>query len=413
MQNDQISSPLATMSSIRITILRWRRMLLRTTIMFALISSPICSSAESTSKEPADIKKELEALKAEISNFKKMLETTKGTRSELEQELETNEKSINSTIKKIDDIEHDLNDGKKKIGLYGKQQRDLLVQRDNQQTQLRAQIRASYQMGNQPYLKVLLNQEDPNKLSRMLTYYDYISRARSERIGEYNTTLSELDRVTAQLQLQTTKLNVDKLSLDKERQLLESVQKERLATVKSLNLEITRTGSRLENKVKDQKHLEELLARIADGAFNLPTQGDTVAFSSRKGRLLMPVYGTIKSRYGSRRGDGKLKWDGIVIAANAGDPVHAVHYGRVVFADWLRGFGLLMIISHGEGYMSLYGHNQLLYREAGDWVKAGEVIATVGNTGGQLEPGLYFEIRYAGKPTNPQQWCKVRNRGAA
>ena len=169
----------------------------------------------------------------------------------------------------------------------------------------------------------------------------------------------------------------------------------------------------LENRIKDQRNLEDLLNRIAEGVVNLPTQGDTIAFSSRKGSLLMPVSGTIKSRYGSRRGDGKLKWDGVVISAATGDPVHAVHYGRVVFSDWLRGFGLLMIISHGEGYMSLYGHNQVLYRETGDWVTAGEVIAAVGDTGGQLEAGLYFEIRNGGKPTNPQQWCKVRNRRAA
>jgi septal ring factor EnvC (AmiA/AmiB activator) len=373
------------------------------------------SSSDDTapSKSPKEIEQELKSLKAEISKFKEMLKTTKGARSELEQELEKNEKTINNTINKIDNIERDLKVGKEKIGQYSKQQDNLLVQRDEQKIQLKAQIRASYQLGNQPYLKVLLNQEDPNKLSRMLTYYDYISEARTKRIKDYNQILIELDQITEQLEYQSAKLNLDRQSLSTERGALESEQKERQATIKSLNIEITRAGTRLENRIKDQKQLEDLLARIAEGVSNLPTQIDTIAFSSRKGNLLMPVSGTIKNRYGSRRGDGKLKWDGIIITAKTGDPVHAVHYGRVVFSDWLRGFGLLLIISHGEGYMSLYGHNQVLYRETGDWVTAGEIIATVGDTGGQVESGLYFEIRNEGKPTNPQQWCKTRNRGAA
>ena len=365
------------------------------------------------SKSPKQIAQELKALEAEIFKFKAMLKTTKGTRSVLEQELEKREKKINTTIKKIDGIAQNLEVSKDKIGQYSKQQNTLLTQRDKQQIQLKAQIRASYQLGNQPYLKVLLNQEDPNELSRMLTYYEYMSRARTKRIEDYNLTIAELDQITEQLEYQSAKLNLDKQSLDTERRALESEQKERQATIKSLNLEITQAGTRLENSIKNQKQLGELLARIAQGVINLPTQIDTMAFSSRKGSLLMPVSGAIKNRYGSRRGDSKLKWDGVIISANTGDPVHAVHYGRVVFSDWLRGFGLLLIISHGEGYMSLYGHNQVLYRETGDWVTAGEIVATVGDTGGQSESGLYFEIRNEGKPTNPQQWCKNRNRGAA
>ena len=355
----------------------------------------------------------IKALEAEISKFKEMIQTTKGTRSELESDLEENEKTINSTIKKINVIERDLKTGKEKISQYSKEQKGLLAQREDQQIQLKSQIRASYQLGKQPYLKVLLNQEDPNKLSRMLNYYAYMSEARAERISAYNETLTNLTQVTEKLERQTAKLQTDSQTLKRQRTLLESKQSNRQTTLKSLNVEIARAGTRLENRVKDQRRLEELLAHIAAGVINLPTQIDTAAFSSRRGNLLLPVTGAIKNRYGSRRGDGKLKWDGVMITAETGDPVHAVHYGRVVFSDWLRGFGLLMIISHGEGYMSLYGHNQVLYRETGDWVTAGEIVAAVGDTGGQLESGLYFGIRNAGKPTNPQRWCKTRNRGAA
>ncbi len=421
MQNNQTrhhpETPVLHINQLVTGFLQWTTRTLVPALLFCgLLTTGAIVNAEDTQtpvKSPEEIKQELEALEAEIQKFKQMIEATKGTRSELETELEKNEKTINNTIKKIDVIERDLKTGKEKISQYSKQQNTLLAQRDDQQVHLKAQIRASYQLGSQPYLKVLLNQEDPNKLSRMLNYYAYMSEARAERIEDYNRTLDDLAKVTEKLEFQTAQLALDRQSLNSERLLLESEQKDRQATIKSLNLEITRTGTRLENRVKDQKHLEELLTRIAAGVINLPTQIDTAAFSSRRGNLLMPVSGKIKNRYGSRRGDGKLKWDGVMIAAKSGDPVHAVHYGRVVFSDWLRGFGLLMIISHGEGYMSLYGHNEVLYRETGDWVTAGEVIATVGDTGGQLESGLYFGIRNAGKPANPQQWCKTRNRGAA
>lgn len=122
----------------------------------------------------------------------------------------------------------------------------------------------------------------------------------------------------------------------------------------------------------------------------------------------MPIAGRVTNRFGSARSSGKLRWNGVFIEAEPGTPVTAVHYGRVVFSDWLRGFGLLLIVDHGDGYMSLYGHNEVLYRETGDWVTAGETIATVGDTGGQNRSGLYFEIRHAGKPTDPQHWCRVR-----
>ena len=390
--------------------------IVRVMLVLGMLTLGIFVNAAETAKptkSAEEIKQTLDALEQEIDKFKQMIEATKGTRSALETELEKNEKTINKTIKKINAIEQDLKVGRQKIGQYSKQQKQLTVQRDEQQSQLKTQLRASYQLGKQPYLKVLLNQEDPNKLSRMLNYYGYISEARSERIGDYSSTIDDLASVTEKLERQNAAMTANRQSLNNERNLLESKQKARQATIKSLNMEISRNGTRLENKMKDQRHLEELLTRIAAGVINLPKQIDARTFSSRRGDLLMPVSGKIKNRYGSRRGDGKLKWDGVMIAAKSGDPVHAVHYGRVVFSDWLRGFGLLVIISHGEGYMSLYGHNEVLYRQTGDWVTAGEIIATVGDTGGQLESGLYFGIRNAGKPANPQQWCKTRNRGAA
>ena len=146
---------------------------------------------------------------------------------------------------------------------------------------------------------------------------------------------------------------------------------------------------------------------------NLDAPRSAQPFAGMQGKLLLPVEGRISHRFGNQRNQGTLRWHGIFIDAAEGESVYAVHYGRVVFSDWLRGFGLLMIVSHGEGYMSLYGHNQALFRETGDWVSAGEVIAAVGDSGGQDKTGLYFEIRIDGKPNNPQNWCVTREQRAA
>ena len=173
------------------------------------------------------------------------------------------------------------------------------------------------------------------------------------------------------------------------------------------------TGTEITKLEKDREHLEKLLIHLEQSLANLPTPADSEPFVGMQGKLLMPVDGKISTRFGKRRNAGKLKWDGVFINADEGDPVYAIHYGRVVFSDWLRGFGLLMIISHGEGYMSLYGHNQVLYRETGDWVTAGDMIATVGDSGGQKETGLYFEIRISGEPTDPQSWCVARDKRTA
>jgi septal ring factor EnvC (AmiA/AmiB activator) len=153
--------------------------------------------------------------------------------------------------------------------------------------------------------------------------------------------------------------------------------------------------------------------RLQESLANLDAPRSAQPFAGMQGKLLLPVEGRISHRFGNQRNQGKLRWHGIFIDAAEGESVYAVHYGRVVFSDWLRGFGLLMIVSHGEGYMSLYGHNQALFRETGDWVSAGEVIAAVGDSGGQDKTGLYFEIRIDGKPNNPQNWCVTREQRAA
>jgi septal ring factor EnvC (AmiA/AmiB activator) len=376
------------------------------------ITATVSLSAEQTT-DPAELERKLQALESEISKFKEMLNKTRGEKSTIEGNLETNEKNINDLLKKIQTIETDLEKGENKISRLTDEQKELAVAKSEQQEHIGRQIRAAYQIGNQEYLKVLLNQEDPNQISRMLTYYDYFNRARARQIESYNETIVQLRNVTNLIETENLMLEDNRNRLQVEQKEVIRVQIEKRKILVTLNREISTTGKALDRKIGDRDQLEQLIKRIQAGIINLPGPKDLVPFVTLKGQLLLPVAGRIIHRYGNNRIAGKLKWSGVMIDAPEGEAVQAVHYGRVVFSDWLRGFGLLMIINHGEGYMSLYGHNQVLYRETGEWVIAGDTIAAVGDTGGQNRPGLYFEIRVAGKTADPQLWCRARSKRAA
>ncbi len=365
-------------------------------------------AAASSAEDAARLQQQLEELEAEIQKFRDLLEQTRGDRADLETTLESNEKEISEIIRRIEAIQQELKSGEDKVSGLNRERRSLEGAREHQQTLIAQQIRAAYEIGNQEYLKVVLNQEDPNRVTRMITYYDYFNRARADQIAAYRETIASLESVRREIAAENSRLRDNRQALETRRTALQQVRADKEATLVALNRAIRDAGSEIETREQDRERLEALLERIRAGSSNLPTPGDTVAFASRKGELLMPIAGPITNPFGSARASGKLRWNGVFIEAEPGTPVTAVHYGRVVFSDWLRGFGLLLIVDHGDGYMSLYGHNEVLYRETGDWVTAGETIATVGDTGGQNRSGLYFEIRHAGKPTDPQHWCRVR-----
>jgi septal ring factor EnvC (AmiA/AmiB activator) len=342
------------------------------------------------------------------------LKSTQGEKSKTEAVLKRNEKGINKLVNEIGAIEKALDTTSAKVSSLSEKQQALLTIKTEQQYYIKQQIRAAYEIGNQEYLKVLLNQEDPNEIARMLTYYDYFNQARSKQIDFYNFTLLDLNRVTQELSEETLLLESQKRALGTQQKRLASAQKEKKIALKALISQISTTGAALSKKEKDREKLEQVLGKLQESIVNNigePQSGKP--FAGMQGKLLLPVEGRISHRFGNQRNQGKLDWHGIFIDAAEGKSVYAVQYGRVVFSVWLRGFGLLMIISPGEGYMSLYGHNQALFRETGDWVSADEVIAAVGDSGGQAKTGLYFEIRIDGKPTNPQNWCVAREQWAA
>ena len=376
-------------------------------ILLMLTISPVAAAKDSDPPSAIDVKKQIEALEADIQQFQRLLEETQSARSALEKALQGSELEISTTLQRIDEIESELKEGQETVESLQEDQVMLNHRKQAQQAQIKAQIRSAWQLGQQSQIKLVLNQDDPHQVTRLLKFHEYVTRARADNVGRFRATLKQLGSITQQINRENAVLRDRRDQLVQQRETLREAEVERKNTLARLNAEIKRAGADITKRRQDREQLEQLLERITAGRVYIPGSSDELPFAARKGTLAWPIEGRIRHSFGNARSDGKLRWDGTLIAAPQGTPVKSVHYGRVVFSDWLRGFGLLMIINHGDGYMSLYGHNSVLYRETGDWVVTGEVIATVGDTGGQAEPGLYFEIRNGGKPANPKQWCQT------
>lgn len=269
--------------------------------------------------------------------------------------------------------------------------------------QLSEQVRSSYRLGGQSRMKLVLNQDDPVRLGRMLAYYDYLNRAQVEKISGLREALTTLDQMQQSIDQELVRIkNVQ----NEQRAVLNELaqqREEREVLLAQLSTQINSEESRLQELEQNRRDLEALIERLSDVLADIPADlGSRVGIAKQKGRLPMPVNGPVRHAFGQRRVGG-LNWQGWLIGAKTGTEVHAVAYGRVAFADWLRGYGLLMIIDHGQEYLSLYAHNESLLREAGAWVEPGETIGVVGGNPGSGQ-GLYFELRKNGKAVDPAAW---------
>lgn len=280
------------------------------------------------------------------------------------------------------------------------------VARDEQQANIAREMKTAWQLGQQGQIKVLMNQESPDTMARVLAYYRYFLEARKDLILSYRETLNQLENLETRIANTLDDLKLKQSTLAEQQALLLTAQTRRTTALNELIENIDSKSGLLEQMQRDQEELEILIGAIKEAVAELEVQIDYQPFSAAKGSMPWPLNARRSNNYGRPRNDGDMRWQGITIPAKAGTEVTAIHHGRVVYADWLRGSGLLLIIDHGDGYMSLYAHNQSLLREVGEWVSAGTPISTVGNSGGQEKSALYFEIRHQGKPTNPGSWCR-------
>ena len=381
----------------------WRWLLLITPILFLLLS---ISNAQADDKQEQQTRQQIKLLDSKMQQLRSMLKGFKSERSDLQSSLRKAEIDIGKVQQNIRSIQQQLKQEQQELAALQKKRQALNGAKAEQQKFIAQQIVAAYQVGQQKKLKVLLNQEQPEKISRALTYYDYFNQARSEQIDNYIGIISEINSIEPRILEKTASLNQAKNELSSAHAALLKNKAQRTANLSKINSAIKNNDQRLSQMDKDRRELEKVLAAVEQTLANISIPSDYRPFNSLKGKLPWPVAGKPSNRFGYRRNGTNLRWQGLSIPGNEGSIVKSIHHGRVVFSDWLRGSGLLVIIDHGDGYMSLYAHNQSLLKETGDWVNPGDVIATIGNSGGQQRAGLYFEIRHQGKPTNPAKWCK-------
>jgi len=350
--------------------------------------------------------KEIASLRKSITKLTRTLDVLEGERSSVQQDLRRTDKSIGELAQDILRLNAQLKGAEKRLSKLEREKKPLLTGLQQQAAGLEQQLRQQYKAGSQPRLQLLLNQRDPEQVSRMLRYYDRINKTLTERLESFRQGLIRLDRAEQEIRSAQQDIFDRRDQLKARSEDLESVRQKRRTVLSKLEVKLSDGGQQLKSMKADQQRLEKLLTQIRESIEKISIGGDERSFRELKGKLPWPAKGHISRRFGYNT-DG-IRYEGILVAQKAGQPVRAIHHGRVVFADWLRGYGLLTIVDHGGGYMSLYGHNESLLREVGEWVSAGDQLATVGNSGGSNDSGLYFAVRYKGNSTDPLKWLARR-----
>lgn len=364
------------------------------------------ANAVQAAASPQQRQAELEQLRERIGRLQSEIARKQGKQSELGLRLQDSERQIGVLARGLRVLHGRLERQAESLRELHQQEESQSLALASERELLAQQVRSAYVMGRQEQFRILLNQQDPAVLTRTLAYYDYLNRERARRMQEIRTKLEELASTRTEIGAQQSRLEKLQQEQVAQKESLEQEQLARRGVLVALADELKDQSLQLDRLRKDERQLDSLLRGLQEALADVSARPvEQLPFAKVRGKLQWPVRGRIRHSFGETK-IGKLEWDGVMIGAPEGSEVSAVHAGRIAFADWLRGFGLLLIIDHGDGYMTLYGHNQSLFKEAGDWVDAGEPIAAAGNTGGQKKSGVYFAIRRHGKAIDPQQWCR-------
>jgi septal ring factor EnvC (AmiA/AmiB activator) len=368
----------------------------------APVAAQTAAAKQATSQQvtPAQIEK----LKKQIGAINQWLTKAEKDRSQLQQQLTGLERSISDLTREARNLKQQAASQKTQLTELETRQRQLTVVLNDQREQLKKLLRQAWMEGDASALKVLFNETDPNNIARTLTYYEYLGNHTVGQVQAFQDSLAELNQTRTQMQNTRARLATTEADVEQRQQELTQTRKQREQTLASLNADIDQRRSERDGLAADQKRLEALLKEVQQAITSIPAPNPNQPFATLRERMPWPAAGTVVSSFGETYADGKLRRNGLLMHTDTNAEVRAIHYGRVVFANWLRGFGLLTIIDHGDGYMTLYGHASSLYTTTGDWVDAGEAIAQAGQTGGTEKTALYFEIRHNGKPDNPSRW---------
>ena len=348
---------------------------------------------------------DLEKLRKRISALQQDFDKSSESRAEAADNLRESERAISNSNRRLHELAQQQQSANRELSQL--QQRASAIDRElqGQQAMLGRLLYQQYMDGGeQEYLKLLLNNDDPNQVARELRYYEYIARNRAATLQSLRNGRARLQAVTDQARKKSDEIASLQAEERDQRQLLERDKHAHQLMLNKISQQMKQQRREIGHLQRNESRLSQLVEKLAH---ILPdAQTDSVAFKSLRGKLPLPVKGRVTNKFGARRPESTMPWTGWFLRTSPSQPVKAVAAGRVVYADWLRGFGNLLIIDHGQGYMSLYGNNETLYKQVGDSLRGGDLIATVGSSGGNADSGLYFELRFEGKPFDPGKWVR-------
>ena len=359
-----------------------------------------------TAAQEHEARQKLDAVRAEIKALTEQQRAIEGERGEAAKALRTKETALAEVAKDVRALDDKLAAQQADLDKLDAERTKLETALKSQRDALAALLRSAYALGRNEELKLLLQQDDVAAIARVLAYHRYFQRARIDRIDQLSADLQELAEVQDSIRKKTAELATTRDARSAEGVRLDTERAERAVLLEELDAKLKEQGARVAALGKDEKALTELIERLRDVFADIPKQlSGAEPFASMRGRMAWPVNGKVVTAFGAADESGRRS-SGLLVSTKVGTPVHAVSHGRVAFADWLRGYGLMIIVDHGDGYLSLYGCNETLLKDVGDWVNAGETIATSGASGGQKTAGVYFELRTKGQAVDPRGWLR-------
>jgi len=380
-------------------------------VLFLFLALAASAVAQDANEDLTKIKElELEEVRDRISELKTSMDRSAAARDRLTTELQEAEVVISKKRIRLQELERERDYSTRKKDALDAQLAKREAELDEESRELASQVRAAYMSGSQERIKLLLNQRDPATIGRLMAYYGYLNDYRAENIEAVTRHIRELAEIRGQVAAEEAR--IAELARERYAELTElnAAQEQRQQLLATLKDRMADEGDEIERLAAQEEDLSRLIAELTSILSDYPIRSEE-PFSEHRGRLTWPVAGTLLHDFGQPRVSDRLKWNGVVLGAPRGREVRSVYHGRIVFADWLAGMGLLMVVDHGEGYMTLYGYNETLLKNTGDWVAPGDVIATVGDSGGQAVSALYFEIRRGTQAVNPGQWVTRRPGG--
>ncbi|GBL03793.1 murein hydrolase activator EnvC [Glaciecola sp. KUL10] len=371
----------------------------------------LIATASITKKSHAN---DLESIQNLIKQTQAALTQNLEASERLQQELKLAELEIAKTATQLNQTDRSLTNTRLEMQKLEEERTRLRKGIEEQQALLANQLKSAYMAGDYDFAKMLFNQEDAGRFERVLTYYQYLNKARKSQIDEFRGIVQALESV--ELELRDKEVTLDQLLSAQKSQAdkLRGQQQARHIKLQTLDTQIKTDTARVKTLQQEERSLLDAIEQAEIAAQARARAQEEVSenveivlngLKSLKGKLDRPTAGKMRALFGKRR-QGQVRWKGVIFTSEQGVPVQAVHDGKVLYADWLKGFGLVTIVDHGEGYMTVYGRNQALLKEPGQTVLAGETIGLVGNSGGQASTGLYFELRHKGKALNPSQWLR-------